>query len=445
MPTKNEAFDDWSPELPALDGDEEEEATTSELDDELTAFEDESGVDPFDDAVAGDSLDGTSDFDDLIVDETTTTASDDDETEIDIGDVGITDFDDGGGLAADSEEWEGDDDFADLEEAFTCAPDDGGEEGLFDASEETIDEPLPELDADEDDELSEGLLLDDANSALLSDEALPPWADVTWEKKPLALAFEAKGELLSLATSDAVCAAVSVRGELLVSRDGGESFENVRIPMNPSDEIVHVVVSKAGVIHLLTASGALFVGKDGEFTQASRSGLLAIALADEKLAALSADPTRGLELVESNDAGVAWQGRPLEAAAVVVAAAPNPVVATSGHALGLGSEAGLVVSRDGGAFELVPGCAGTVAMTFAGEGSDAPLFAAVFREVENRTYLVRVSAEGHAELVADLGATDAALDEDGAEPLACANALAWDEARKVLWVAGGFGLVALAA
>jgi len=124
MPTKNEAFDDWSPELPALDGDEEEEATTSELDDELTAFEDESGVDPFDDAVAGDSLDGTSDFDDLIVDETTTTASDDDETEIDIGDVGITDFDDGGGLAADSEEWEGDDDFADLEEAFTCAPDD---------------------------------------------------------------------------------------------------------------------------------------------------------------------------------------------------------------------------------------------------------------------------------------------------------------------------------
>lgn len=443
MPTKNEAFDDWSPELPALDGDGEEEATAGELDDELTAFEDESGVDPFDDAVAGDSLDDA-DFDELILDEGTV-ASDDDETEIDIGDVGIADLDEAdGSLAADSDEWEGDDDFADLDGAIACAPDDGGEEGLLDASEEAIDEALPELDADDDDELSEGLLVDDASSALLVDEALPSWADVTWEKKPLALAFEERGELLSLATSEAFCAAVSVRGELLVSRDGGETFESAPTPAGRGDELVQVALSKESAIHLLTASGALFVGKVGELTQASRSGLLAMALAEGKIAALSADPSRGLELVESSDAGASWSGRPLEGAAVVVAAAPNPVVATSGHALGLGSEAGLVVSRGGGDFELVPGCAGTVAVTFAGEGSEAPLIAAVYRETENRTYLVRVSAEGHAEMVADLGATDTVLDED-AEPLACANALAWDEARKVLWVAGAFGVVALAA
>lgn len=440
MPTKNEAFDDWSPELPALDGEEEEDATAGELDDELSSFEDEG--DPFDDAVAGDSLD-EADFDDIAEDEAMV-AGDDEDDEIDIGDVGIADFDENAAFAADADEWEGDDDYADLEGAIASVPDDGGEEGLFDASEEAIDEALPELDADDNDELSEGLLLEDATSALLVDESLPPWADVAWEKKPLALAFEERGELLSLATGESLCAAVDVRGELLVSRDRGESFETVRVATGANDEIVQVALSKAGTLHLLTASGALLVGNDGVFSTTSRSGILAMALTDGKLAALSADPSHGLELIESADAGTSWTARPLDGAAVVVAAAPNPVLATSGAAFGMGSEAGLVVSRDGAEFELVPGCAGTVALTFAGEGSDAPLFAAVYRETENRTYLVRVSPEGHAEVVADLGATDAILDDD-AEPIACANALAWDASRKVLWVAGGFGLVALAA
>lgn len=439
MPTKNDAFDDWSPELPAIDGGEDEDATVGELDDELSSFEDEG--DPFDDATAGDSIDGD-DFAELDLDDAAA-AGDDDEAEIDIGDVGIEDFGDES-MLADADEWEGDDDYADLEEASASAPDDGGEEGLFDGSEEAIDEALPELDAGEDDELGEGLLLDDASSALLADEPLPPWADVTWEKKPLALAFEERGELLSLATRDGLCAAVSLRGELLVSRDGGETFETVSIDAPLNDEPVHVTLSKDGKLYLLTASGALLVERNGALAPIVRSSLLALASADESLAALSADPGRGLELIESTDAGISWTARPLEGAAVVVAAAPNPVLATSGAAVGLGSEAGLVVSRDGRDFELVPGCAGTVALAFAGEGSEAPLYAAVYRETENRTYLVRVSAEGHAEVVADLGANDAILDDE-AEPIGRANALAWDGARNVLWVAGAFGLVALAA
>src|SRR5690606_18731288 len=145
-------------------------------------------------------------------------------------------------------------------------------------------------------------------------------------------------------------------------------------------EPVQVALSKEGTLYLLTASGALLVERDGDFVTLARSNLLAMGLAGRSLAALSADTARGLELIESADAGGSWTARPLEGAAVVVAAAPNPVLATSGAAIGLGSEAGLVVSRNGRDFELVPGCAGTVALTFAGEGSEAPLYAAIYRE-----------------------------------------------------------------
>lgn len=442
MPTKNEALDDWLPDLPDLDG-EEGESAADELEHELLSF-DEDAADPLDDAAAEDLLDAAAEIDfDFASD-----APDGDEREIDIGEITIDEIpDDEADKSAAEDESQPSDLGFDIDDETDGSEDDGGEEGLLDASEEAIDEALPELDADESDELSEGLLLEDPGSLVLDDEQLPGWADVAWETKPLSLSFEAKGELLSLSMSERTCAAINAHGELLVSLDGGESFERARSDeLSRADMLAQVAALEDGTSYLLTGSGALLVreASGDKIARHPRRGLLAIAARGKKLGAISADPSRGLELIESEDGGTSWTARELAEAAVVVAAAPNPVLAVNEGAVVMGSEAGLVISRDGADFELIPGCSGTVAVAFAGEGSLAPLVAAVYRETENRTYLVRVSVEGHAEVVADLGPTELAEDDE-AEPLGCANTLAWDSARQVLWVAGAFGLLAVAA
>lgn len=445
MPTKNEALDEVLPELPLLDGDDEELAA-DDLDHELSTFG-EDDPDPFDDAAAEDLFDEADgiDFD------AEGDADADDEREVDIGEITIDEIDEADAKSADADDWEMGEDELDLDDALASSEDDGGEEGTLDASEELLDEALPELDADEGDELAEGLLLDEGSSLSFDDERLPGWADVAWETKPLSLSVDAMGELLSLSISEGACAAVTARGELIVSRDGGESFAAGEV-WRPDvaargDDLAQVALSEGGAMYLLTGAGRLFVRHtvDGKLVRAAKEGLLAMAAARAgTVAAVSAEPARGLELVVSEDSGASWVARELVGPAIVVAAAPNPILAVVDSAVAMGSEAGLVVSRDGVDFELIPGCSGTVAVAFAGEASDSPLVAAVYREAEDRTYLVRVSGEGLAEVVADLGPTDAANDEE-LDSLGRANSLAWDAARKVLWVTGAFGVVAVAA
>lgn len=445
MPTKNEAFDDWTPELPELDG-EEDEAATDELDHELSSFADDE-ADPLDDAAADDIFDAAAEIDWS----ESSDAADDDEREVDIGEVEIDADESESFMAADADEWKADDMGLDIDDEIASSDDDGGEEGMLDASETAIDEPLPDLDADEGDEVSEGLLLEGESSLVLDDERLPRWADVVWEPRSIETPLDEKGELFSLSMRDVDCAAITSRGELFVSRDGGESFDVIDAwraeASAQGDELTQVAFAENGRMFLLTGSGKLLVraSREGKLVRAPQSGLLAMAAAKSgKVAAISADPGRGIELAESEDAGETWSARELEGPALVVASAPNPWLAATSGAVAMGSEAGLVVSRNGGALELVSGCAGTVAVAFAGDDESAPLVAAVYREAEDRTYIVRVSPEGMAEVVADLGGVEAE-DEDEGQSLGCANALAWDAARKVLWVAGAFGLVALAA
>lgn len=439
MPTKNDAFDDWMPELPALDGDDDE-TQEAELDHELASFEEDS-PDPFDDegsAALFDNADGI-DFDAVAE------SYEEDEREVDIGEITIDEVDDDATASADEDADLGDDGL-EIDEPLAACEDDGGEEGTLDASDWVLDERLPELDADDDDELSEGLLLDDGDAMAFDDERLPGWADVAWEIKLETTPLDARGEVISLSFTESAALAITARGELLSANEALAGCELVPAPTD-GDELAQVALTPKGRAFLLTAAGGLWVREGDAITRTSCSNLLSIATSEEEvLVAVSADPARGLELFVSEDAAASLTARELEGPAIVVAAAPNPWLAASGKkAIGIGSEAGLVVSRDGSSFELVPGCAGTVAVAFAGEGDEAPLVAAVYREAEDRTFLVRLSAEGLAEVVAELGPSEAANEDDEPEPLGRANALAWDAERKVLWVAGAFGIVALAA
>lgn len=448
MSTINDALDQWSRDLildlPPLDGEDEEEEAAGELDVELEAFDD--GEDPFDDAASEEIFDPNSEIDFAAMSD----AGEDDDRETDIGEIVIDELgdDEGEGDAA-AESWELSEAELGFEVEFTSSDDDGGEEGTLDPSDAwMLDQPLPQLDADDDgDDMGEALFVDELDSLASYEEDLPAWSDIAWEQKSLVLAsLEKSGELLSLAVGARRSAAVSARGELFLSNDGGETFEKIEEGGElRGARLAEVAAAEEGPLYLLTSLGELFVRRDGESEplRSSPSGLLAIAAAKGEIRAISADPERGLELLESDDAGASWSSRELVGAALVVASAPNPRLAATEGAFCMGSEAGLVMARGDGELTLIPGCSGTVALAFAGEGANAPLIAAVYREMENRTVLIRVNAEGVAELVADLGPGDAMDDED--ELATAPNALAWDAGRELLWVAGPLGVTAVAA
>lgn len=67
------------------------------------------------------------------------------------------------------------------------------------------------------------------------------------------------------------------------------------------------------------------------------------------------------------------------------------------------------------------------------------LVAATYSDVDDTSSLVRVSAAGQPQLVARIGPARSGGDADGR-----VVAMAYDDARGVLWVAGGFGVAAFA-
>ena len=68
------------------------------------------------------------------------------------------------------------------------------------------------------------------------------------------------------------------------------------------------------------------------------------------------------------------------------------------------------------------------------------LIAAMYSEADDTTGLVRLDGNGFSSVVGRLGAA-----RDDAEADGRTVAMAWDEPRGVVWVAGGFGVAAFAA
>ena len=161
-------------ELPALDGEsEEEDAAVAHDDLELT----DDGGDAFDDAAAGDVIDGAPA---LGADgpETGLLVDGDEASALDVGvfDVAVG-AEEGAGLLDDDTASRGaDDDFDTGDEAFHV---DAGEEGPLGDDEELREDDLPALDADEDGDVADDELYD---RAMLSDEDELRWDDRAWAR-----------------------------------------------------------------------------------------------------------------------------------------------------------------------------------------------------------------------------------------------------------------------
>lgn len=456
------AADDELDELPPMDGD-----------DDVVAAEEEESIDDVEDG--GDALDDATGEDDPV-----------DASEIDAagGESGwLEDADDAEGLdlganeIASFEESGGHDPRLDFEEPgvgeedFGIGADDGkaeldaGEEGPSAADEELREQDLPPLDADEEGDVDDAELVD---AAFTPADAIPraaqAWAPVG---APVdvgavtAIACVARGVLVAttrglvrvdlegavealaaagleaplarlVALGDAI-AAVTAAGELVVSSDAGATFRSAwRERASLASGGAADVAFADGALWTRTRGGALLRSADlGVAWEAVTVGgrVAAIATDARGLAVLVVDATsERVRLVR----GV---GR-ADAMTVDVAAAeaPSGALATRGaHAACVGSDgAEGVLVADGVALARV---GGVDALVFLDD--DGTLLVASYREQEDATSIVRVSGQT-PEIVAEVGGADVDAEADGR-----VRALVCDDAHGVVWVGGGFGLLAL--
>ena len=102
-----------------------------------------------------------------------------------------------------------------------------------------------------------------------------------------------------------------------------------------------------------------------------------------------------------------------------------------GTAIAIGLSSGVWVSRNEEDFVRVPNLLGTTAGAFVGTTPDAPLVVAeTTADVEETARLLRASADGKVEILADLAPPDL----DDRSDVASVLALAWDEAAGALRV-----------
>jgi hypothetical protein len=396
----------------------------------------------------------------------------DEAEELDLGAGGNTAFEEAEHLLADADEpGVGDEDFG------LGGPDDAhgldaGEEGPEAADEDLREEDLPRLDADEDGEVGDEELID---PGFAERQEQPPmlWAEKRWElvgapltvgptravvcagkavvaaseglvRADLEGATEAlaarglEGEVRKLAIDSPIMAVATQGGALYVSRDAGASFEEpagwrARVPDGSNAVAAEVLVDRNRV-WVRTGTGALMLGRDAG---ASWEGPVA-----DGVAALALDGTGGLVAV-ARRAGRGQLVRVDETGAATHTAIPfdpRPLVAARGVHVACVARGGRVAQSVGdGEWRTVEGLGAVTALVFLDEAGT--LVAAVYNEAEDATTLVLIAPGGAVggawRAVADIG-----CGRGDAEGDARVTALARDDAHGVLWVAGGFGLLA---
>jgi len=348
---------------------------------------------------------------------------------------------------------------------------DSGEEGPLDADEELRDEDLPALDADD-----EGEELD---AALIEDHfAVDRPLGLAWAGQPLArvgapvalasataVACVARGALIAgrtelgslqllqvdlegesraipgrglqgaevtaLAVEDEVVAAVLGDGRLLVSRDAGATFQ-------PHAEglVVTGAVLAAGALWVHTSARGLAVSvAAGPFQLRSVAGAVA---------ALSGDVESGMTALTVDGAGLPLallRGRPDGSIESQAAGALEPcgpeLVAARGLFAAYPGRRGVVRRGADGTWHSYGWEGQVTAMAFVdGKGT---LIAATYSDADDTTALVYLDEAGKAAVVARLGPARPDGELDGR-----ALSVACDDARGVIWVAGGFGVAAFA-
>ena len=481
-------------ELPPLDGDvrdaPEPEPDAGELlgDDGDASLDDSTGED---DPVDADELD---------VDEADAgwLAEPADAPDLDLGDVAIEDF---GGDAPAAEDADapgvGDEDFG-----FGSAPErgglDGGDEGPVGADEELREADLPQLDADEEGDLEDAALVD---AGFAADEPVGlPWAAEPWSRvgAPVALASATAvacagrgalvagreeggaaelvridlegtsqslpaegldaGTVKALAAEGDVVAALVDRGGLRVSHDGGATFAPTAEGIAATD-----IALVAGSLWVRTTAGGLAVVRGGAVVvEPSAVGAHATSIR-----AMTRDVGAGVAALVADEAGRVSglvRARGTNDGAVEHEALDSPeavglraVLAVRGAQVAYAGRRGGVVRRGAdGAWAAHVWEGRVTALAFVDDAGT--IVAATYSEADDTTALVCLEAgpagEARARVVARIGparapagAEDVANADDGegaAETDARVLALAHDDARGVVWVAGGFGVAAFA-
>jgi hypothetical protein len=415
--------------------------------------------------------------------------------DLDLGDVAIIDFGDDTPSLDDTEDPVGGEE--DL--AFGDAPErgglDAGEEGPLDPDEELREADLPALDADAEGEVDDATLVD---PALVSDEPLGlPWAAEPWLRVGSPVAFSA-----------ARTVSCAPRGALVLARAEGGAAELVRVDLEGTcerlaaegvkpAEVRAVAVEGPAVVVVLQAGRVLLSHDGGEhFAPIAESMTEGVAAIDAVLASgrlWMCTRTGGLLVYEGLIAPTAASVTAASPPVIERCAVPGTAVAIARDAGGAASGAGCVgvLAVDDGAKptavvrcisaasfrrEAVDGPEARAPALFAvrgphaayaarrggvvrrtGAGAWAPfqwegtvtallfiddlgtLVCAAYSEGDDTTAIVRLDAGGNASVVARVGAAATDSESDGR-----VAAMAHDEATGVVWIAGGFGLMAFA-
>jgi hypothetical protein len=411
--------------------------------------------------------------------------------DLDLGNFTLADFGDELSPNDDAEEAAvGDEDFG-LRDAPEHGGLDAGDEGPLDADEELREADLPALDADEAGELDDAALID---ATFGSDEPLGlPWAADPWLRVgapiPLvgatAVACAARGALVAgrsdtgsaellrvdlegtcerqtaegldaadvrvLSVEGHLVAAIAQGGRLLVSFDSGGHFASVAEPIAEGIAASDAALA-SGRLWTLTRTGGLLIhdlaGDERQPGVARAAPTIERCAIPGVAAALTIDPSNGptdVAVLVLDEAGRptaivrSTAGAPVRREGIEAPEARSPsLFAARGEHVAYAARRGGVVRRAGGGpwtpFQWEGRVTGIAFVDDAGT-----LVASTHSEADDTTALVRLDAAGHASVVARVGAAQADTESDGR-----VMAVAYDDARGVLWVAGGFGVAAFA-
>jgi hypothetical protein len=468
-------------DLPALDGD------SSDRPDEQPDFgglrdvlEDASGEASLDDSTAEDDPISESDLD-LDDSEGGWIGEAAEAEDLELGGVAIVDFAEG---ELEQEDEEGpaavDEDFG-FGAAANAEGLDPAEEGPVDADEELRDSDLPALDADDEGDVQDSALVD---PSFASDEPLGlPWAARPWPRvgAPVALAgasavaCAARGALVAarsefgvaelaridlegacerlvasgiaardvrgVAVDGAVVATVLADGRLFVSTDSGGRFAPAVALTSAGVAVVDAVFVSGRLWARTRAGGLVLLGQGSEppMERCPTTGVaaaLAAAVMEGKIvaAALLVDEAqRPTAIVRAKDAA-SIRRESMGGPEVLV-----PVIfsARGMYAAYVARRGGVVLQKIGEAGRLFEWGGTVTALAFVDEAGT--VVASTYSDVDDTSTLVRLDAAGNPSVVARIGAAHTDADSDGRT-----IAMAYDEARGVVWVAGGFGVAAFA-
>ncbi|HMJ53441.1 MAG TPA: hypothetical protein VK540_15250 [Polyangiaceae bacterium] len=435
--------DDWLSELPPLDGADDEPAAEDGTHDDLLPDDEEDAS--LDDSTA-DDLEVDDGVD--IADDEPGADEDDERWEADVGEPELDLADEATGEAADGDASGVGESDLDLDDDLPPSADDSGEEGTTDAVEQSIDEELPALDADDEGDFEDALLLETGLMVATPEGAR--WVDEPWER----LASADRALALPVPDDDAVaCMAMCVAPELVVALtvagrllvDGGTNDSRGGWLLPPG-----LAAGKAGPPLLGVAQGqgsaVLWVAsRTGQLARSVDFGrswsspvdlgksILALALASDRAPVVLATHRGMTEILTSVD-GLHWDTKPalVEGRALQLGSTSSTWLAAGASCLAIGDANDIWISRHGEDFRCAATTTGTTTGLFTG-GADpdaALVFAEAGAEVEESTRLLRVAADGRVEILAEVTPPE----DDRAEAPAVL-AMAWDELTPSLRVA----------